>query len=198
MPNSRQTRRPSAQSSSGAGVGVDIHGGPAIDPTENVLALVDVERRNRDVLREIDNQRQDELREAEKFRVNCLDGQRKEFEARIDAVVTRYETRIDAITTSSTSANSALLAKQLENIQNILGERITELEKKSWEGSGKTSVLDPATAASLAKIESLVASRDLGTGRTEGVAKVWVTVVTVISTAAAVGAIFAAVAVLLK
>lgn len=175
MPTTRQTRRPTS-GTSGAGVGIDIHGGPAVDPTENVLALVDAEAKHRNALREIDNRRQDELREAEKYRVNCLDSQRKDFEARIDTITTRYETRIDAINTAATTANSALLAKQLEDIRNSLGDRITDLEKKSWEGSGKTSVLDPATAASLAKIESLVTSRDMGAGRTEGVAKVWVTV----------------------
>lgn len=154
MPGTRQTRRPPT----GIGLGVDASGGPVIDPTENVLALVDVEKAHAKAFLEVNIQRQDELRQAEMTRVNDLRAQRKEYEARIESLVVRYETRIESIQTAATSANSSLLATQLANIENTLGVRITDLEKKSWEGSGKTSVADPALAKVIEKMTETVAA----------------------------------------
>lgn len=126
---SRQTRRPSGKApESGAGMGVDAFGGPAIDPTENVLALVDAESKHRDELRTADNKYQDGMREAETRRVNELAAQKQTFDLELAKVLRANQ-----------DAASTLLATQLKEVKNDLSDRTAKLEQFRWETGGKTT-----------------------------------------------------------
>jgi hypothetical protein len=65
------------------GIGVDAFGGPVIDPTTNVLNLVDAAIRRQDDLREADNRR---LTEIAELRAEYDEKLRRAETARIDAI----------------------------------------------------------------------------------------------------------------
>jgi hypothetical protein len=143
----RQKRRPIGGHGkvSGAGVGVDQYGGPAIDPTENVLSLVDAESRHRDSLRAADNKYQDDMRDAETRRINELRAQKQTFDMELARVLRANQ-----------EAASTLLATQLQEVKRDLADRTSKLEQFRWETGGKSSVADPATDAALARMTSAI------------------------------------------
>src|ERR1700682_5699204 len=65
MARQRRRRIVDGESVRNTGMGVDRFGGPVVDPTENVLALVDVEKDHWKELRETDLAHDKELRDAE-------------------------------------------------------------------------------------------------------------------------------------
>jgi hypothetical protein len=119
-------RRPQTQS--GAGIGVDTYGGPAIDPTENVLALVDAESRRQDGLRHANERFEAAARQAETRRLNDLETQR-----------VRYETIIETMRGAQAFSTSTLLATQLKEVKENISERVAKLEQFRWESGGKTT-----------------------------------------------------------
>lgn len=132
MPD-RQMRRATGAGAkvSGAGVAVDSYGGPAIDPTENVLALVDAERHHRDELRFADIRFQDSMREAETRRLNELALQKNTFDLEMARVLR-----------ANLDAASLLLATQLKEVKTDLQMEIRGLNQFRWESGGKTSGRD--------------------------------------------------------
>jgi hypothetical protein len=104
-----------------------------IDPTKNVLDLVNAERAHRDALREIDNKRQDELREAETRRINELAAQKQTFDLELAKVLRANQ-----------DAASTLLATQLKEVKNDLSDRTAKLEQFRWETGGKGMGLSSA------------------------------------------------------
>lgn len=126
MPGTRQMRRPPAQS--GAGIGIDTYGGPAIDPTENVLGLVDAESRRQDGLRAAAEAFATSARDAETRRINDLETQR-----------IRYETIIEAMRSAQMTSTSTLLATQLKEVKENISDRVAKLEQFRWESGGKTT-----------------------------------------------------------
>jgi hypothetical protein len=132
---SRQTR-------DGAGLGIDAAGGPVIDPTQNVLQLVDAAIGRQDDLRAAEAKYQDGMRAAETYRIN------RESELR-----QRYEERIARMLQTSVESTSALVSQQLVQIQSTFNERVSKLEQFRWESGGKTSVI-----AALAVVAALLIS----------------------------------------
>ena len=65
------------------GIGVDSSGGPVIDPTQNVLDLVDAAIRRQDDLRESESRH---IREVARLRAEHAEDLRKAETARIDAI----------------------------------------------------------------------------------------------------------------
>src|SRR5688572_13487542 len=100
--------------------------GKVIDPTKNVLDLVNAERAHRDVLREADNRYQDAMREAETRRINELAAQKQTFDLELAKVLRANQ-----------DAASTLLATQLKEVKNDLSDRTAELEQFRWESGGK-------------------------------------------------------------
>ncbi len=172
----RQRRRGPAVLDAASGKGVDWQGAPVIDPTENVLALVDAESRYQNAMRDAAVKRQDDLRFAENKRLDDLADLR-----------VRYESQIDSILSQQTKATSDLIANQLDKITNGLGnqittsvnslmERIGQLERFRWEVGGRTSVQDPAIAEAIKSmtfaINALQETKQEGHGKTMGVSQV--------------------------
>jgi hypothetical protein len=160
----------------GAGAGVDIYGDPVIDPTQNVIALVEVEKAHNKELREMEVRHAQENRVADqKFNDKML-----EFEIQrqrdLATLKQQYDSQISNIVTVQTKTTSDLIATQLDKVtaslsnqitasslqQNgllvTLSERIGKLEQARWEVSGKTSVSDPATADSLMRMSNSITS----------------------------------------
>lgn len=90
---------------------------PAIDPTKNVLDLVQAAIK-----------RQDDLRDAETRRINELAAQKQTFDLELAKVLRANQ-----------DAASTLLATQLKEVKNDLSDRTAKLEQFRWETGGKTS-----------------------------------------------------------
>lgn len=88
-----------------------------IDPTKNVLDLVQAAI-----------QRQDDLRDAETRRVNELAAQKLMFDLELAKVLRANQ-----------DAASTLLATQLKEVKNDLSDRTAKLEQFRWESGGKLS-----------------------------------------------------------
>jgi hypothetical protein len=99
-----------------------------IDPTKNVLDLVEAAIRRQDDLRERSDRRQDELREAETRRINELAAQKQTFDLELAKVLRANQ-----------DAASTLLATQLKEVKNDLSDRTAKLEQFRWETGGKSS-----------------------------------------------------------
>jgi hypothetical protein len=130
-----------------AGIPVDAHGNPTIDPTKNVLDLVRAE-----------SLRQDGLRKAgEDFQAYRVDAESKfqnfarDAEARLQTLVRNsetqrldqlavlrqsYEARIADMLAVSVKSTSDLVSTQLVQIQATFNDRVSKLEQFRWESGG--------------------------------------------------------------
>jgi len=164
-----------------AGLTVDSAGNPAVDPTQNVLDLVAASERRLDDLRLADERLNDakhdfaaklievhaahaqELRETEAKRLNAirevdvaaaaLDKERAATAAAALAaqVATSASTLRELVATTASVAATAA-----SSVTNPLAERISQLERTSYEGSGKSAVADPQMAKMAEMVEVLV------------------------------------------
>ena len=183
MASSRQKRRPAsrgASGESGAGVAVDTYGGPAVDPTENVLALVDAETKFQNGMREASERLTLRLADAESRRIDDLAALRLQYDTQVSEnlriqVKTTSElisTQLDKVTNSlgaQITALTATFSSQIATGITALGDRIADLEKFRWEVGGKTSVSDPALADAMKEMAASILS--LKTGEVKSVGK---------------------------
>lgn len=109
------------------GVGVDGRGGAVIDPTKNVLDLVEAAIGRQDDLRNAETVRFNEKIEAETRRINELAAQKQTFDLELAKVLRANQ-----------DAASTLLATQLKEVKNDLSDRTAKLEQFRWEAGGKS------------------------------------------------------------
>jgi len=165
-----------------------------VDPTSNVRELVAAETKRQDDLRVASERRQDELRQASELRLDEVAEIRaiharelNEAETkRIDAI-RAVDVAAVSIAAERTSASATVLANQVaqsaETLRALvattaaasasataasfgqLSDRITLLERTSYEGSGKSAVTDPAMAKMLVALEQIQLNIAKGQGR---------------------------------
>lgn len=137
--------------------------GRVVDPTKNVLDLVEAESKY-----------QDAMRDAETRRVNDLATLRERYEMRLAELSERNAIRTAESLQHQTESTATQLSTQFDRMATALGDRITDLEKKSWETGGRTSVSDPAIAKALNSLHELMVAggkvEARGTGRGEVIA----------------------------
>lgn len=142
---------------------VDAAGGPVIDPTENVLALVDVEKQHAQELRESDKESvdikigalKDQIKLLSESIVQYQNGQRDAETRRIDQLAqTRqeFQNTIRDMLAESVRTTSTLVSTQLVQIQATFDTRVSKLEAAAFTQAGRSSVADPQIAASLAAL----------------------------------------------
>ncbi len=173
-----------------AGHGVDAFGGPVVDPTANVLALVAAANHRQDDLREMNNARIDaELRNAETLAsvrakhqelVDALEAKRLDAVRGVDQMAsqTEAERNAAAVTALATTARTTAetlraavdsaasnLASQLTQTVAAMTERIAALEKSSYEGAGKNAVADPMMEQLVGEMRNLTAQRAADAGK---------------------------------
>jgi hypothetical protein len=130
----RQTRRASAPRA--AGIGVDAQGGPVIDPTENVLALVDAEAKFQNGMRQAESRYQDAMRVAEARRVDDMEAQRVRFETQMSTVLnTQVKTTSDLIS-AQLEKTTTNLGSLITTATTALTERISQLEQFRYAAGG--------------------------------------------------------------
>jgi hypothetical protein len=197
------------------GIPIDAYGGATIDPTKNVLDLVEAAIRRVDDLRDSETRRVNEVmvmqaRHTEEMAVLRSVHSRELAEAeakRIDsirlidtqAVSTANEkaTAQAAVLATQVSAsaetlralvatNAAAVATQLAQTITPITDRISGLERSMYEGKGKEAVADPAMAQLVQEVRALAQSRDAGQGRSAGGQTAMNWVITGITSAVAV------------
>lgn len=183
----------------------DLSGTPrtsrTIDPTENVKALVALEVKRLDDLRQLTTDNSKELRSAESRRIDeqahlraAYDQKLQDAEAkRIDAI-RAVDVNAVSVANERATAQAAVLASQVtasadtlrtlvattasQNAQSQsvqyqqLADRLAALERSSYEGQGKSSYTDPALVALLTEVKTLSAARSVSTGTGLGAATV--------------------------
>lgn len=180
----RQTRRPTQT----PGLGVDASGGPVVDPTENVLSLVDVEKEHAAQLRASDKELlttniaalKDQFKLLNDHVVQFQNGMRDAETRRIDQLAqTRqeFQNTIRDMLAESVRTTSTLVSTQLVQIQATFDTRVSKLEAGAFTQAGKSSVSDPATADALTRMATAVGNlsmaRDTTAGHTKGVDDNW-------------------------
>lgn len=184
-----------------AGVGVDAYGGQVVDPTANVLALVEAAVDRLDDLFDAGVKRLDERIDALVGRIaaegdksTALRAQRDTYEARIGAIHTDYQKQISAILERQTDKSASVLADAV----NKATERLAVVEKNQYTSGGQTSVRDPAIADAISKMtatmEGLSRTGNRDEGKSEGFSQIGAIVLgvcTVIATIIAAAAFVA-------
>ncbi len=191
----RKLRRSSVEPVNGhSGIGVDVYGDRAVDPTENVKALVEVEKkhiveireltdRHQAALREADSKLHDVRSEAETRRLDQLAALRLVYDTQAsenlrvqvkttsDLISTQLDKVTDSLGTQIASASTAF-SGQLFAMRDTINTQISDLNRFRWESGGKTSVSDPATSEALTKltvgIHKISMIQDEIRGRREG------------------------------
>lgn len=162
-----KVRAPDATSN--PGLAVDAGGNPVIDPTKNVLDLVAASERRMDDLAvaaeklssvkhehareliKLNALHSKELREAETKRLDAI---RAVDVAAASVIANQVSTSAEALR-SLVSTTATTLAAQTTSSFTQLSDRIAQLERTSYEGSGKAAIADPAMARMLEAIEAL-------------------------------------------
>lgn len=141
------------------GIAVDAKGGAVIDPTKNVLDLVEAAIRRQDDLRTAEAKFQNAMRDAETRRLNELNAQKQVFDLELARVLR-----------AGLDASTLLLATQLKEVKTDLADRTSHLEQFRWESGGRQTYQDPAALQLQKQVELLTqislqrAGQDKGMG----------------------------------
>ena len=201
-----------AQPKAGLGMGVDPP--PSIDPTANVLSLVEAAVHRLDDLRAAQKTRIDDLIAAEFRRIDQLATIRSEYSEklsiaeakRIDAI-RAVDVNAVAVASERQAAQAIVLANQVAASADALralvastaatmaqataalttqfNERIGTLEKSSYEGKGRQAYSDPAMAELIAEMRKISTVQSQAGGKSEGLSTSWAILLGVAALAAA-------------
>jgi hypothetical protein len=188
------------------GLAVDSHGGPVIDPTQNVLDLVAAAIRRIDDVATLQAKLGDEkiqhtevialLRAQHQVALDAQESKRLDSVRQIDqlAIKTESDRASLAITALATTAavtaetlrsavntSATNLATQLDRTVTAINERIAALEKSSYTGMGKQAVADPQFTRLTDMVETLTRHTSASAGKSEGIGASWTVLVAVVA-----------------
>ncbi len=181
MATTRQIRRPKSRRRDDVtprpGITVDAYGSDAVDPTENVLALVDAQAKSQEKVDEwiikyveaiatAETRRVNELAEAERRRLDDLAEQKKDYDKQISETQTgQMKTTSDLVSTQLDKVTTSLsdtINKTADNIAAMLAtmdKRLSGVEQFRYETGGRSSVSDPAMLQIAADLKELRTQR---------------------------------------
>jgi hypothetical protein len=164
--------------------------GQTIDPTKNVLDLVEAAIRRQDDLRAAEAKLQTSLREAEtKFNafmretdvhrindlreadVRRLNELRDAETRRINELATQkqiFDLELARVIRAGLDASTLLLATQLKEVKTDASDRMAKLEQFANEQRGRASATDPAYTKIVEEVRSLIVSRSDLAGKSTG------------------------------
>lgn len=156
-------------------------GGSGTDPTENVRELVIATERRLDDLRveaehlsavkhqhsrELIGMHADHAKELREAETKRLDAIRAVDVAAASVIANQVSTSAETLR-SLVSTTATTLATQAAATFNQLSDRIAQLERTSYEGSGKSAVADPVMARMVEAVEALRTNMAKGQGGVE-------------------------------
>jgi len=175
------------------GQGVDAKGGPVIDPTANVIALVEANAKAASALRDADVKFNDaqhahlkeigELRASHAKETRTFDSERQSSIRDVDMANAEKTAAqiLQAVNTNAAVAERtaktlqdqvASTAAAQENRQASFAadmmKRLSAVELSMSKGEGKQAVADPASERLAVSVEKLLLAQQLGTGKSEG------------------------------
>jgi hypothetical protein len=143
----------------------------AIDPTKNVLDLVEAAIRRIDDLSDAAVKRLDERIDAlvgriaaEADKSTALRAQREAYETRIGNLQADYQKQIASILERQTDKSASVLADQVKNAT----ERLAVVEKNQYTSGGQAQVRDPAISNEIAKMTATLEVLSKAGTRIEG------------------------------
>ena len=186
------------------GVGVDSSGGPVIDPTKNVISLVEANAKTGEELRDADTKFNDAQHAHLKEIGSLRSAHAKELRAND---IERYAAIRQVDTTNATAAAAQIatqiqtLAKSTEDIRKTLAdamasrdarvdERLGSLERSSSLGTGRQLATDPQMEKLTDLVGSLARTQATGAGKSEGISSSWAILVGIIMLAATLFNVF--------
>jgi len=131
------------------GLGVDFKGNPVVDPTKNVLDLVDSAMRRQDDLRAAEGLRQDDLRQMEYRHVREIASLRAEYQAELRMAETA---RIDAIRAVDVGAVNRAAEVSATQASTLAAQVATSAETLRTQVAAAASAAQTALAAALEPI----------------------------------------------
>lgn len=211
MPNSERLRAGHAAT----GIPVDRSGGPTIDPTANVLALVEASNRRQDDLRLLQKEMSDikhahskeicDLMAAHQRALDAKESERLDSIRKVDrddvnktAAAALDSIRTLAATTATTAetlrTQVATVAQAAANQRAIdtgeTNKRLSALELASSEGKGKQAFSDPMMEKLVSRMDTLLQQNSASSGRTSGSSALWAYVVGAIGAIVGFGSLF--------
>ena len=192
-----KTSRPSGALGQSQGPATDRSNNPVVDPTSNVLDLVDSAVRRIDDLQRVNNQRIDERMGDEKTHIRELMMMTADYEEklrvaesnRIDAiravdvaavgVASERQTQAAGVLATNLTGNAETLrtlvattaaatSAQLTQIITPILDRLSLIEKSQYEGKGKEGVTDPLMSQLVAEMRATRETIALGAGAKQG------------------------------
>lgn len=124
--------------------------GKVVDPTKNVLDLVEAGNKYQDDMRQAVASRLDQRIDALTHENDALRLQRE-----------GYESRIAVLLSTQTDKNASILASAVERLSNVTNERLSLLERNQYMSAGQAIIRDPAISEALDRVK-------LGEGRQAG------------------------------
>lgn len=173
-------------SGSGVGQGIDIYGGPVVDPTSNVFKFVEMAVRRLDDLRvahekmidhdmghraEITNLYAMFAKEVRQVDVLAVKTEAERVLVAVQTLAAQTATDREKLRTDVATTAQAI-AKQTADDRAQIIEQIAALQKSSYEGAGKEKVSDPMMALMVQRLETLSNTMSVSTGRGIGIEKV--------------------------
>lgn len=177
-----------------------------IDPTKNVLELVAGEVKRLDDIRAINirwfeseirhTKELIELRAAHAQEIQRIETERLASIRQVDVIhqSSSGDRQQAAILSLERIVDSTAktLATQNTNMMTVVEARLAALERSSYEGKGKQTVVDPMMEKIISRMESLIDSRSSSTGRSGGLQSGWSWIIGAVGLIAGLIGIFAA------
>lgn len=180
------------------GLAVDAYGGAVVDPTTNVLDLVEAANKRQDDLRASTERLFEahtahlrdmvELRAAHQRALDVketarLDSIRQVDREDVNKTAASAQTAIATLAQSTTvlaetlrtqvATTAAAAESRLSAFSGDVNKRLSALELSSSEGKGKSAYADPQTERLEQIVEQLVKAQALGSGKQQGQAATW-------------------------
>ncbi len=191
-----------------SGIGVDYVGGPVVDPTENVKALSDAASKRQDDLREslalLDKARIDaleteirnseehareinRLRDSHNVEIHASEQERLRTIREIDVAALNNLSHIvtggfESLRSSLQSTAARIEAANTERA-NAISDRVTQLERTSYEGKGREAISEPMMNSFMAEVKKL-------NEKSAGISMTWALVIGAAAIVASVSGLF--------
>lgn len=173
------------------GPSTDQDNQPVMDPTDNVMKLVEAANRRQDDLRNAESLRSREvadLRAEHAKEIREIESRRLDAIRQVDVAAAKTEadralTAIQALATKAAidaenirtalNATAATIAKQTSDTVGEITTRIAALEKSNYEGQGRSKVADPQIESLVGEMRRLGSNQASSGGERRGGQQMW-------------------------